>query len=208
MREASDAAAPAGRQAERRPSPALPPRQACEYAAYWCEENIARFLGRDDLKAEASWALLVSNAAKTVAMLAQRAGAAPRGLVVWDYHVVGLLRPEGLRETYVCDFDSLLGFALPAEDWIEASFPEAAEAGMRPLFRLMAAREYVEGLASDRSHMLRSDGSWAAPPPPWPPFGADRPNNLGDYIDMNIASPGLVLDREGLATFCAGRRKP
>ncbi|HUX36559.1 MAG TPA: hypothetical protein VMV44_01535 [Rectinemataceae bacterium] len=187
------------------PTPVLPSPESCDYAAYWCEENIARFLGRDDLKVEASWALLVSNASKTVAMLGQRAGAAPRGFVVWDYHVVALLILGANQAPLVFDFDSIHGSPLPAEDWISASFPSAAEPGLRPLFRLIPGRDYVEGLSSDRSHMLRPDGSWAAPPPPWPTFGLGRRNNLGEIIDMSIELPGAILDLEGLVDFCSGR---
>ena len=36
------------------------------------------------------------------------------------------------------------------------------------LFRVVAADEYLAAFASDRSHMLKEDGSWLAEPPTYP----------------------------------------
>ena len=70
---------------------------------------------------------------------------------------------------------------------------------------VVAARDYVEGLASDRSHMRRSDGSWLAPPPPWDPPGAGKPPNLLSWIDPEGEGPGLVLGLEELRYFALTR---
>jgi len=176
-----------------------------DYAPYWCEENVARFLSRSEFLETDSRALLISNLSRSVAMLAQRAGTGRDGFVSWDYHVVALVRDGNSREFALFDFDTTLGFPVRAGDWIFDSFPREIESRFRPLFRLLPGREYVESLASDRSHMRKPDGSWAAPPPPWPPFGMGRSNNLADLLDMSRGLPGVVLDRPGLEAFCAAR---
>lgn len=186
----------------RGPDP-LPAREDCDYAPYYCEENVARLLARLAPTSCRAWALIVSNAAKAVAMLGQRAGRSPEGFVLWDYHVVALLRDDAASPCFVADFDSRLAFPSPGLAWLEASFPPRAEARMRPLFRLIPAALYLEVLASDRSHMRRPDGSWAAPPPPWPPFGEGRRSNLFELLDMSRSKPGLVLGLEELAALCA-----
>ncbi|MBN1243382.1 MAG: hypothetical protein JXA15_11835 [Spirochaetales bacterium] len=179
---------------------ALPPRGACERAAFYCEENVHRLLGRPELEARRSWALLVSNASRSVAMAAQLAGPPPDGLVVWDYHVVALVS-DGADEALVLDLDTTLRFPLPLKAWLAASFPLELEPRLRPRFRLFPAADYLAGLVSDRSHMRNGDGSWKAPPPPWPApgSGAGLPGTLMDWVDLEKPGPGLVLDRAALA---------
>lgn len=181
-------------------SPALPPRSVCDYAPFWCEENVARLLGRPELAGRRAWALLVSNPSRTVALLRQRAGNGPRGLVIWDYHVVACVAVAGARPL-VLDLDSSLGYPLPAREWAEATIPKDRPESQAALFRLVPAELYLRVFSSDRSHMRRADGSWQAPPPPWPAFGAGGPNTLMELIDMARPRPGEVLDRAGLQAF-------
>jgi hypothetical protein len=56
--------------------------------------------------------------------------------------------------------------------------------------------------------MRRPDGSWKAPPPPWPAPGASaagslsgEPSVLMEWTDMGRRSPGKVYDRAGMAAF-------
>lgn len=65
-------------------------------------------------------------------------------------------------------------------------------------FRVVPAAELLACFASDRSHMLRPDGSWSAPPPPYPPIVAPSDgatHNLAAYWDMEQgrAQPGAPL---------------
>ena len=182
-------------------SPLLP--ENLDYAAFWCEENIAHFFLRRPFATGGAWALLVSNPKKSVAMARQRAGrASPTGLVYWDYHVVALAVDELDSPARIYDFDTELGFPVEAATWVDGSFPPSLPESMRPLFRLIESSQYVSLLSSDRSHMRRADGSWSAPPPPWPPFGAGRPNNLFSLIDMERESPGSLMDRASLLELC------
>lgn len=187
-------------------------REDCDYTPFYCEENVARLLARlisnPPLGKGHFWAVLVSNPAKAVAMLGQRAGRGDSGFVMWDYHAVALAKDDAGKSALVLDLDSLLDFPAPALRWAQASFPAEAKAQTRPFFRLVPAAEYVETLASDRSHMRRADGSWAAPPPPWPPFGRGRANNLFELLDMSRNLPGFVLDRDEFLAFCSGPGRP
>lgn len=181
----------------------IPPASAFGRAAFYCEENVLRLLASPALAGLSAWALLVSNAARAVAMLGQAAGLGPAGLVVWDYHVLALAEAEG--RLYALDLDTTLGFPLEALAYLDAAFPRGPSPEAAPRFRLVPARDYVEGLASDRSHMRRSDGSWLAPPPPWDPPGPGKTPNLFSWIDPEGEGPGLVLGLEELRSFALKR---
>ena len=182
----------------------MPPASAFERAAFYCEENVLRLLASPALAGLPAWALLVSNAVRAVAMRGQAAGRGPAGLVVWDYHVLALAEAGG--RLYALDLDTTLGFPLEAQAYVEAAFPRGLSPEEEPRFRLVPSRDYVEGLASDRSHMRRSDGSWLAPPPPWDPPGAGKAPNLLSWIDPEGEGPGQVLGLEELRSFARGRR--
>lgn len=184
----------------------LPARESLDYAPFWCEENVHRLLSRPELGERAAWALLVRNAAGRVAVLRQRAGRGAPGLVVWDYHALALVAapPEsGAAGLLALDLDSTLAFPCPASLWLGRSFPLSPPPGLEPLFRLVSAREYVEELSSDRSHMRGPEGAWKAPPPPWDPPGSGRAPNLLDWLDPSREEPGRILDRKALARFIA-----
>lgn len=66
--------------------------------------------------------------------------------------------------------------------------------------------------SSDRSHMRTADGTWAAPPPPWPTITSDQgdPNNLFsvwlavDKLGGEVgAEVGAVVTLEGLRAIVA-----
>ena len=142
--------------------------------------------------------MFISSPERSVLMLRQRAGNSRRhGMIVWDYHVVALatLTPPATAaasaptaDCYVLDVDSTLPFPCALDSYLAASFPSAASAPVRPLFRLVSAAAYTAHFASDRSHMRREDGSWHAPPPSWdniqPANTPATSNNIQAYIAM------------------------
>jgi hypothetical protein len=181
-----------------------PGRDECDYAAFYCEENIQRLLALPWFARREAWALILSNDGRSVALRSQRAGIGPESSIVWDYHVVALASGKaepGPDRWLVFDFDTWLGFPVPATSWLEGTLRVTDPPSLMPLFRLLSAPAYVAQLASDRSHMIRSDGSWSAPPPPWPAPGAGRANNLMEWIDMSRPRPGSVLDLAGVDSF-------
>jgi hypothetical protein len=182
-------------------------RSDCDYAPYYCEENVWRFLARPGLAGHGAWALMVCNAAHDLIMLRQRAGRPMDGLVHWDYHALALVE-DPVEGPLALDFDSDLPFPCPLARYIDSSFPAAVQARSAPVFRLVAAADYVAGFSSDRSHMRKSDGSWMAPPPPWdrPGKSGNRPGNLLEWMDMGRKKPGRILSRTELERFAGGKR--
>lgn len=161
-----------------------------DYAPFYCEENVLRLcptLGPD------AFAVLVTNAARQVEMLGQRAGGPGPGAVLWDYHAFGLERRD---RWVVWDLDTTLGFPVPAGAYLRRSFPPAP--AKAPLFRVIAAADYVREFRSDRSHMRRADGTWAAPPPHWPPSTGRGGVPLAALLDPRRACLGEVLTLEAM----------
>jgi hypothetical protein len=178
-----------------------------DYAPFYCEENVWRFLQRESLRGLRAWALLISNVERRVVFMRQRSGRPVDGLVQWDYHVVALV--EGGIEGYlVLDLDSDLQFPCPLGAYLEASFPSDVQSAQAPRFRAVKAADYVANLVSDRAHMRRPDGSYMAPPPPWDHPGAGRvaKNNLMEWADMGLRKPGRVLNLDALRSIALSAR--
>jgi hypothetical protein len=165
-----------------------------DYVPFYCEENVWRLLARKELTGLPAWAVLVASPARDVVLMRQRSGRTLDGLVHWDYHVFALVddRTEGLA---VLDLDTDLSFPCPASRYVDDTFSRAElPARSVPYFRLIESAEYRVSFASDRTHMRKPDGSWIAPPPPWPCLGEGRPNVLQAWTDMGRRTPGRVLD--------------
>jgi len=155
---------------------------------YYCEENGWRLTLARDFD---GWAVFVSNAGRSVALLEQKASDRPDGLVIWDYHVFAVSAGDG--PALVWDFDTRLPFPSPLGAYLDASFPTRAGEAFLPRFRLVPGAAYAALLASDRSHMKDASGRYIAPPPPWPCPGEGRPNNLMRLVDMEDPFAGEVL---------------
>jgi hypothetical protein len=173
-------------------------RTAYDYTPFYCEENVLRLL--PGLAGE-SFAVLVTNASRRVEMLRQRAGGPGPGAVLWDYHAFALSRGE---EWLAWDFDTTLGFPAPAAEYLRRSFDP--HAGEPPRFRVVPAADYVRSFRSDRSHMRRPDGSWAALPPPWPPADGVGGVRLDRLLDPADACLGEVMTLEAMRARCSPAR--
>lgn len=164
-------------------------REQFAYTARFCEENIWRLghqLASHGVPVGAMQAVILSNPARRIAMLQQRA-APPGKLVVWDYHVL-LLLSDGQGEQ-VLDFDTCLPFVSSRHDYAAASFipPAQLPRDYQPLLRLIPMAEYLARFSSDRHHMRDAAGRELVPFPPQPPIlaGASAaPITLLDYLDM------------------------
>jgi protein N-terminal glutamine amidohydrolase len=178
-------------------------RSELDYQAYYCEENVWRLLARPEFANMACWAVLVSNERRDVVTLRQRSGRSGDGLVHWDYHVFAVAT-DPIEGRVALDLDSELSFPSPLRRYLEDSFPSDVQRAYLPLFRVIAGDEYVGSLVSDRSHMRRLDGSWIAPPPPWPAPGAGKANLLVEWTDMRRRKPGTLYDMAHMSTFAMG----
>ncbi|MEM1179499.1 MAG: protein N-terminal glutamine amidohydrolase [Acidobacteriota bacterium] len=172
--------------------------QTVAYAANYCEENVWQLSRHPQLPSGIRYVVFVSNTERTCALWCQRAAPEAGSPVVWDYHV--LLLVEG-RETWVFDLDSTLGVPVTLERYLAETFPfdGRLEKRLRPTFRLVESGEFRRTFASDRSHMLDSEGQWRHRPPPWPMIQAPGASmNLSDFIDMKAPAFGEVIDMQGL----------
>ena len=177
-------------------------RLSLDYQARYCEENVWRLLARGEIEARRSWAAIVSSQSGLVVALRQRAGRPEDGLVCWDYHVFAVVEDlDGTR--LALDLDSELPFPCPLLRYLAESFPPMRLQRRRPIFRVIAAADYLTGLASDRSHMRRPDGSYFAPPPRWPAPGRGKSNTLMSWIEVSCKSPGVLYDLAQMCAFAA-----
>lgn len=150
------------------------------YAPFWCEEN-AWHLCVDPRIGEDAHVVVISNAARAVALWRQRAAEQPGAPVLWDYHVIVVAQHEGA--TTVWDLDTTIGFGIEAARYRAETFVVPTRAVLQPRFRVLAAAEYRERFASDRRHMRDRAGGWQQPPPEWPPIGTGH--TLDALIDAD-----------------------
>eukprot|EP00270_Netrium_digitus_P015927 TRINITY_DN5633_c0_g1_i5.p1 TRINITY_DN5633_c0_g1~~TRINITY_DN5633_c0_g1_i5.p1 ORF type:complete len:153 (+),score=31.41 TRINITY_DN5633_c0_g1_i5:216-674(+) len=113
-------------------------------------------------------------------------------ILVWDLDTT-LNFPEEF-DVYVCE-------AL----WDSSPHLLPLQKSYRRCFRLVPAVLYLSFFASDRLHMRRKDGSWLAPPPPYPCIrpqscGTEHEdeNNLMSYVRMSEDEVELLICDWGL----------
>ena len=172
------------------------------YCARYCEENVYKLCSWlmekgsdvDDLRV-----VFISNGDGQVALWQQRAARYPDDAVLWDYHVILLMRVDGRWK--VRDQDSSLGRGskpVSVDLYVDETFLPLPRSVMdlAPKFRVVSAQEFLAEFASDRGHMQDPDGSWIAPPPDWPPIGTET--NLFEFVDMEDGFLGQVMTKEQL----------
>jgi hypothetical protein len=179
-------------------------RSNLDYQAYYCEENVWRLLAGPLLGEAATWGVIVSNTSRDLVVLRQRAGRPVDGLIHWDYHAFAVA-VDPIEGKIVLDLDSDLPFPCPLNRYLRDTFPGDVQRALAPRFRVLKGGDYVAGLISDRSHMRRPDGSWIAPPPPWPAPGerSGKPGILMEWADIRLRSPGALYDGPRMAAFAA-----
>lgn len=169
------------------------------YQPFYCEENVFHLCAHEILGERPRSAVFVSGALGGCVMWNQRAarevGPGGSGPIFWDYHVFVLAEDPW----EVWDLDTTLGMPVPAREYLRRSFRPGLPRELAPVFRVVPAGEMRALFASDRSHMLRDDGRYERPPPPWPPVSApERGSNLARFIDMASSFAGEVLSLEEL----------
>ena len=183
------------------------------YCPYFCEENIWH-LAQDDVVKDGERVIshddrrvvFVSNENRAVPMDHQKAGQG--SVVVWDYHVVLFALARSGWQCWDLDHDK--GAPRDVAAWLKDSFliGPALEAYRQltrqdfeaPRFRVIAAPELVDELASDRSHMIDGKGRRAQPFPDWPAIGQahDDKHNLMRFVDTRAAWHGEVMSYDEL----------
>ena len=92
-------------------------REAYNYQAAYCEENIWHLCQQPSLKN--SYVVFITSKGEAFPMLNQRASDHPLVPIYWDYHVVLLLEGE---TTHIVDFDTQLDFSTDLATYFKESF--------------------------------------------------------------------------------------
>ncbi|KAF9533441.1 N-terminal glutamine amidase-domain-containing protein, partial [Crepidotus variabilis] len=149
--------------------PSIP--QDSVYTSCYCEENVymlSKSFSSDPeiTKIWDPFVVFISNSSKTVALWSQKAAPKPDGPVVWDYHVVLILKSKifqyeshgtdsGLQhDAWVYDFDTTLENPSNFQEYVMHTFSDGLPPSFQSLFRVISASDFLEFFASDRSHML------------------------------------------------------
>ena len=167
------------------------------YQPYYCEENIWHLCQNPVF--ENSYVIFIVSAGDSFPMRHRRVTEHPSIPVLWDYHVILLAEAE---QNHIIDFDTTLPFCTDVKTYFTQSFIDNAllDDEEIPMFRIIAASDYVDRFSSDRSHM-KSKSGWQATPPDWPVIG-NKPNNFADFIDSSNNTIGEILSyREVMARF-------
>ena len=170
------------------------------YQPYYCEENIWH-LCQNALFKE-SEVIFIASKGDAFPMLNQRVTTDPHIPILWDYHVILLVKSEinNSADNQIADFDTTLTFVTDIRTYFSQSFLDNTllRPDEVPFFRVVTASEYSELFSSDRIHM-RSGEDWLASPPPWPMIG-NMPSNFYDFIDMTNNTIGEVLSYDAVLT--------
>ncbi len=139
------------------------------YQPFYCEENIYHLCQSPHFTARSPSALFVSGLGGECVMWHQKQARRPGAPLSWDYHVLLLVRDPW----EIWDFDTTLGFPVPAAMYLRRSFRPEIEipVELTPWFRCVDAAELASTFASDRSHMRDRGGVFQRPPPPWAAIG-------------------------------------
>ncbi|GMH34480.1 hypothetical protein BSKO_02314 [Bryopsis sp. KO-2023] len=177
-------------------------REECIYTACYCEENVYKLVelltARKIASLDELWVVFLSNPMKRFPLFCQRSSEREGGLVVWDYHVILIQRPPG-GSANVWDIDTTLEFPCPIDTYAAealAPFPFAEfDPSFKRFFRVVEGAVYKDAFASDRTHMIREDGSFASPPPEYPCIVAKdlQTMTLPQFWDMSKANNGLGM---------------
>ncbi|MDJ0836298.1 MAG: hypothetical protein QNK37_07245 [Acidobacteriota bacterium] len=170
------------------------------YQPFFCEENIYQLSLHPHVAALPQKVVFITNAAKTCAVWNMRAAENTWEPVLWDYHVILVVRVG--EQFQVWDLDTVLGMPVPARHYFSRSFSLELEEVYLPRFRVLDGNLYRNLFSSDRSHMRNQDKTWLQPPPPWPPI-LNGPCNLPRFLDLEDPIAGQVMDLEETARlFC------
>lgn len=191
--------------------------QDAVYTSYYCEENI--YLLAQSFSTDpdiiGTWDIFVvfiSNSNKKVALWCQKLASAPQWPVVWDYHVVLVLRPrdhvlprnapeadgvtvlDGRTRSWTYDFDTCLDVPCTLQDYLNKTFEEVS-VEFQSLFRVVPCSMYLNHFASDRSHMLRvKEDDISVPPPLYEPIRGATRIALKDGISNNLMSGFVCME--------------
>jgi len=173
----------------------LPTREECTYTKNYCEENVWKLC--EHIKEKKSdfldhvFVIFISNKNRTVPLWCQRAQAKDSSPVVWDYHVVLMVKMDKNAQVaakyYIYDLDTYLPFPVSLEVYFKETFKPQVflKSEFNQMLKVVSAIDYLLVFASDRSHMKKANGLWIANPPTYSCICTDVATmNLDDFISM------------------------
>ena len=175
-------------------------REKYQYCAFYCEENIWKLCQESEFKDKTAITVFISNPQQTCAIWHQKAAPSVTEPVIFDYHVILLVKDEeqeNKKNWQVWDLDTTLNFPINAETYFHETFMVGYKVPneFQPQFRIINAHDYVLKLSSDRSHMKDENNNEFHPTPKWKaPYQADKGNNLSSFVQMEEGFLGEVLD--------------
>ncbi|PPR04977.1 hypothetical protein CVT24_010435 [Panaeolus cyanescens] len=177
------------------------------YTGFYCEENVyllcQRFL--KDAKIHEHWqpfVMFISNENKTVALWNQKNGREEGTPVVWDYHVVLVIRPRNMEIGVDTEMDSVP----EGESWVydmdsrlESPCPWNGRFSGTIVIQTKSWAVYFNGTFPED---MNADGSYIAPPPSYAPLQKTS-NLMSCFVDVKMQEGegldgkyGIVLDRD------------
>jgi len=188
--------------------PPLPPDGI--HTRCWCEENIyllAQSFLHNPLIVN-DWdvfVVFISNATKTVCLWKQALARAENAFVIWDYHVVLLLRERQGTAAWLYDWDTTLPKPSSLQNYLTQTFALDLLPEYRSQFRIIPGTVYLDNFASSRSHMLRDIQDdetgmliYMSPPPEYPPLAGAKARERG--ITNNLMESFVRMDARPAAT--------
>ena len=184
-----------------------------DYTPYYCEENIYKLA--DKLETQRSESLIndgknfvdfISSVSKLTSIWFQKLSENDNFPVFWDYHVilVQVKQNSDLNsfETLILDFDSKLAFPIDAIEYITKSFQSdlIIVPSQQHLFRVIAASDFLNEFASDRSHMNDTNVN----SPQWECIrgkNSETVMNLTTYIELPAHFPCDLTDYSNFIMF-------
>ncbi|RIB24802.1 N-terminal glutamine amidase-domain-containing protein [Gigaspora rosea] len=196
--------------------PQISDKSSLIYTAFYCEENvyhlcktISEILDKNNDHYEV-YACFISNKTRSVPIKRQQAAKSPDGFVIWDYHVILLLKENdetlNKKRSWIYDFDTTLSFPCDFETYARESLPLVDLPEYHRKYRIVSSETFLRMFASDRSHMSSNNGTTISPPNYPPIFTAETKMNLPSFISMteNLDSVefGKVLNEKEFFKFC------
>ena len=164
------------------------------YTSCYCEENVWKLCDKIQKsknlvrlqEEEKTFVVFISNKKRTVPLWSQSASEDEEGLVIWDYHVIFVIKNE-LNST-VLDLDSSLPYPSEFDSYSKYTFK--SDKGIKEQyhrkFRVINSKDFLINFASDRSHMKDETGQWIKPPPAYPCIQiSTTSNNIDMFISMD-----------------------
>lgn len=150
------------------------------------------------LEKSLGFAVFITNPLQTTYIRYQKSGKPNKhGLVIWDYHVIFLIKLQD-NAVFVYDLDSSLDFPCEFNEYFHKALGFQMKDKPNTYFRVCESGLFLKEFSSDRSHMIRN-GEYLMRPPDWGCIG--KGNNFPRYLDLEDVTFGKVMNEREFYEF-------